>query len=55
MKEKHLRDNLTNKSDAQLLGIIEGNLISVLTFADMKDYHKEWIKTSLRAAQLIKH
>tara|TARA_R110000822_G_scaffold99790_7_gene224883 strand:+ start:355 stop:513 length:159 start_codon:yes stop_codon:yes gene_type:complete len=48
-----MKDNLQNKSQAQLLGIIEGNLMSVLSFVDMPDYQKQWVKTALTATQLI--
>jgi len=48
-------ENLTNKTDAQLLGIIEGNLISVLNFVDMPDYQKKWVKTALQAAQQVNY
>ena len=48
-------DNLTNKTEAQLLGIAEGNLQSILSFVDMPEYQKEWVKISLKAVQQISY
>ena len=48
-------ENLTNKTDAQLLGIIEGNLVSVLNYVDMPDYQKKWIKRALQASRQINY
>jgi len=48
-------ENLTNKTDAQLLGVIEGNLVSVLNYVDMPDYQKNWVKQALQASRQINY
>ena len=50
MKEQ---TNLLEKTDAQLFGVAEGNLLNLLKYAELPDYQKESLKTVLRAVRQL--